>query len=84
MAAPSAADVFAFLGRPVDTDRLEHVGAHLSTVTSMVSAYTRGQGFDPLTGEPGEDLAAVIVSACARSIGNPSHTITETIGSYDV
>ena len=43
--------------------------AHLNTVTAMVKAYTRGQGF--IGDVPAADLAAVIVTSAARMLGNP-------------
>ncbi len=68
--------VAAFLGRPGDPDTIALAGEHLPIVTAMVSAYTRGQGF--LDGVPGDDLAAVVVTAVCRLLANP-----EQLG-YDV
>ncbi len=75
-------DVAAFTGRG-DLDP-GTVDAHLSTVTHMVKAYTRSRGFDATTGEPGDDLAAVIVSACARAVTNPEHTTSQQLGTFSI
>lgn len=78
------ADVADFLGRSGDTSVLALAESHLPIVTEMVRAYTRGKGFDELTGEPGEDLAAVIVSSCARLVTNPEHTRDQTTGPFSI
>ncbi|TYL55745.1 hypothetical protein FXB39_00610 [Nocardioides sp. BGMRC 2183] len=70
MPAPTAADVSAFLGKPGDAETEALATQHLPILTQQVKAYVRGNGFNDLE-HPTEDLAAVIVSACARSIGNP-------------
>lgn len=67
---PQPADVVRFLGRGGD-DVLALAREHLPVVTMFVRAYTRGNGF--VDSEPLEDLAAVIVSATARLIDNPTH-----------
>jgi hypothetical protein len=47
----------------------------------MARAYTRGHGFDD--GEPNEELAAVITTATARFIGNPTQlSRADTIGPF--
>lgn len=76
MVSPAA--VYDYLG--TETPSVVQVAAHLDAVTLAVHAYTRGNGFDPLNGEPGPDLAAVIVSAASRSVSNPTHTDGQTIG----
>lgn len=76
---PTPQDVAAFLGRPDDPTVLALAAEHLPAVTHMVKAYTRDRGFDPLGGEPGDDLAAVIVSSSARLVANPEHTIDQTV-----
>lgn len=70
MATPVAAEVLAFLGKD-ETQPTEQVDAHLSVVTEMVRAYTRGVGFDE-TGAPDAGLAAVIISSTARLVSNPT------------
>ncbi|WP_379603661.1 hypothetical protein [Quadrisphaera sp. GCM10027208] len=81
---PTAEDVAAFLGRAGDTTIVGLAGQHLPVVTAMVKAYTRDAGFDPATGEPSDDLAAVIVSSTSRACMNPSHTVEENVGPFSV
>jgi hypothetical protein len=51
----------------------------LSTVTQLANAYTRGVGFTD--GVPNADIAAVIKTAAARLISNPSQLATDnTVG----
>lgn len=78
------ADVTAFLGQGQDTTVLALAEVHLPIVTAMVRAYVRSDGFDPTTGEPADDLAAVIVSSTARLVTNPASTISETTGPFAV
>lgn len=54
--------------------------AHLNTVTAMVKAYTRGQGF--IGDVPAADLAAVIVTCAARMLGNPQLSEMTAIDDY--
>lgn len=68
----------AFLGEQVSPTQAE---AHLRNATLMVKAYTRDEGFDD-SGQPSEDLQAVIISAAARSIKNPTHVRQEGIGPF--
>lgn len=82
---PAPVDVTDFLGKdPPALDDTHQISKHLDTVTAMVKAYTRGAGFDPGTGEPGDDLALVIVSSVARLVTNPSHTVSESVGPFAV
>ncbi len=74
MVSPTA--VYDFLG--TEEPPTAQVVAHLDTITAMARTYVRGVGFDPVTGEPAADLAAVITTATARLIVNP-----EQLG-YDV
>lgn len=82
-------DVFTFLGREPGEPALgagslsvEQVTAQLGTVTAMVKAYVRGNGF---TGDvPATDLAAVIVSATARAVSNPAHAEHLAAGPFTV
>lgn len=64
---PTAHDVAAYLGRDVDDMFIEITEAHLPVVTQMIRAYTRDRGFDATTGDPRVDVAAVILSVCART-----------------
>ncbi len=50
--------------------------------TTMVKSYTRGVGFDPVTGEPSSDLGAVILLVASRLYSNPEGMRSENIGSY--
>lgn len=81
--APTATDVLAWLGitpgGPGQDD--EQIEAHLLTATAMVKAYTRDGGFDE-SGEPADDIAAVIISCAARSYRNPSVDRTQTVGPF--
>lgn len=81
---PTPADVAAFLGRPGDTATGELATAHLPAVTAMVKAYTRDRGFDPITGEPGDDIAAVIISSTARAVANPEHNVSVDMGTFSI
>lgn len=78
---PTVADLEAFLGAEdaLDVSNAERV---LATVEQMVRAYTRDAGF--IDGEPGDDIAAVIVSAAARLIGNPTNDQYTQTGPFSV
>lgn len=74
--------VAAFLGRPGDPDVLSLAGEHLPLVASFVRAYTRGNGF---TGQQATDeLCAVIVTATARLVNNPTGDTLQTAGPFTV
>jgi hypothetical protein len=84
---PVGTDVIAFLGWPTDAAINAQATQHVGMVTAAVRAYTRGRGF-AITGQVPEELAAVIVSATARSLSNPAQSrrieagsLTETPGS---
>lgn len=64
-------DVADFLGKSGDGATAALAGEHVSIITAMARSYTRGRGFDPETGDPAEDVAAVIVTATARLLSNP-------------
>lgn len=71
-----------FLGRGDDTELVAMAGQHVAIVRAMVKAYTRDRGFtDDL---PGDDLAAVIVSACARLVANPEHNVMVALGTFTI
>lgn len=76
-------DVTNFLGR-ADVETLGLAREHLPIVTAMVRRYVQGTGFDPLTGEPDDDLAAVIVSSTARLVPNPQQDKQHTVGPFSV
>lgn len=69
---PTPQDVAAFLGQGDDDTVLALAGESLPIITAMAQAYTRGNGFT--TGEPNEEIAAVITTATARLMGNPDQT----------
>lgn len=67
MPAPTYLELAALLGRTVES---EQGSAVLQVITAMAKAYTRDQGFT--NGEPNEDIRAVILTAAARLLSNPS------------
>ena len=75
-----AGAVAAFLGQPDDTQLVALAGEHVKAITAMAKAYTRDRGFAPQSGEPNDDIAAVIVTATARMVANPEQ-IAYTAGS---
>ena len=76
----TAEQVLAFAGYPTsDTALVQLVNSHLPIVTAQVWAYTRGRGFTTPTA-PATPLAAVIVSACARSAANPTGVESTQLG----
>lgn len=79
---PNALDVTAFLGRSGDAATEARADAHLPIVAEMVRAYTRDKGFT--ADVPGDDLAAVIISATARLVANPEHTVEQTTGPFSI
>ncbi|MGB3303723.1 MAG: hypothetical protein WBA98_13635 [Gordonia sp. (in: high G+C Gram-positive bacteria)] len=80
MAAPTGADIAAFLGQGDDTTLVALAGQHVTIVTAMARAYTRSEGFtDDI---PAPDIAAVITTATARLVTNPEQLQSETVGSY--
>lgn len=81
MAAPSPLTVTDFLGYESPA-LIQKAEAHLPLVTEFVRAYTRDRGFDAVTGEPAPDVAAVIVSATARLVENPTHTTFTQVGPF--
>jgi len=68
---PQLVDLSELLGQAVDIEQ----GS-----SQLASAYTRGVGFTS-AGVPNADIAAVILTAAARLIANPSQLLTdETVG----
>jgi hypothetical protein len=75
MPAVFPADVDALTSKEGDTELA------IPIITAMARAYTRGHGFDD--GEPNEEVAAVITTATARFIGNPTQlSRADTIGPF--
>lgn len=64
-------DVAAFLGQGDNPELVALAEEHALIVTAMARAYNRDRGFDPLTGDPEDDVAAVITTATARLVANP-------------
>lgn len=64
-------DVAAFLGQGDNPQLVALAGEHAGIVAAMARACTRGRGFDPLYGDPEDDVAAVITTATARLVSNP-------------
>ena len=81
MAAYTAADLAAHLQTDVDTATATLA---LKVATDVVRTYTRGEGFNILTGAPGDDLAAVVLTSAARIYVNPTHNQQETVDDYTV
>lgn len=65
-------DVADFIGQGDDQSVVALAGQHLQIITAMAQAYTRGNGFED--GHPNDDVAAVLVTATARLMGNPDQT----------
>lgn len=76
---PNGADVASFLGQGDNPELVALAEEHVVIVSRMVHAYTRGNGFNTVTQEPGEDLAAVIITATARLVANPEQ-LRHTVG----
>jgi hypothetical protein len=81
MATVTGSDVAAFLGRASDTTLAALAGESVTSITAMVRAYTRGEGFTDA--EPNDELAAVITTASARLCANPEQAITD-VGSVSI
>lgn len=66
--AVEAEQVAAFLGNPEDAAILATASQAIPIVTTMVKAYVRGGEY----WEANDELEAVIVTASARMVSNPS------------
>lgn len=75
-------DVADFLGRGTDTELVALADVHVTHMTNLVRAYTRGQGFT--ADVPAADLDSVIVTSAARLVSNPEGVQSETVGAYSV
>lgn len=73
---PTGADVAAFLGQGDNQGLVALAQGHVDVLTAMARAYTRDNGFDEF-GEPNEELVAVITTAAARLVSNPSQLASE-------
>lgn len=89
--APGGHSVLVFLGWPEDPALRKQADHHAETVARMARAYTRGNGFQsvpghnvgPLLVDVEEDVAAVIVTAAARLLPNPSQGKRIESGSFN-
>lgn len=80
MSAPTYTDLGALLGRSVTEVQGNAV---IQVVTSMVNAYTRGEGFT--SGVPNDELRAVVLTAAARLLAHPRQLgMAETVGPESV
>lgn len=73
-------DVATFLQVPFDdTEWMIAIDSALAAVKGLASGYTRGQGFqaDPLLED---DLAAVVLTASARLVGNTEQAVRDQAG----
>lgn len=70
--------MLAFAGIESSPELIALVEAHFPIVQAQVYAYTRGRGF--IGDKPTPPLAAVIVSATARSASNPTGTESTQLG----
>ncbi|GFG94277.1 hypothetical protein [Mycobacterium timonense] len=66
---PTIGELCTFLDTQLTGD-VGHVQSVMAVIASMVSAYTRGAGFDD--GNPNDELASVILLATARLLKNIS------------
>lgn len=83
MATVTGQDLADFLGQGDDTQLVALAGEHVTLVTAMARAYTRGGGFDPNDG-PNDEVAAVITTASARLVTNPEQNKREQLHDYSV
>lgn len=79
MPAVDPADVVALTE---SDDRQAVAELAVPLLTELARAYTRGNGFAG-NGEPNAEIAAVITTASARFLGNPTQTSSaETVGPF--
>jgi len=79
---PTGADVVAYLGWPDDYDVLPQADTHAASVALTARAYTRRRGFSEDGTEAEDDICAVILSAAARSLNNPSQDRSVEAGGF--
>lgn len=79
---PSPSDLLASIGWASTASNLALAQAQLDLVVEFVRSFTRGAGFDPDSGATFivPDLKAVILSAAARAIANPTQAKRLEIG----
>jgi hypothetical protein len=76
---PTGQQVADYLGRADSVELVVRAEQYVDLVTEFVRAYTRDRGFD-LSGQPSTDIAAVILTATARLLENPTNTRQESVG----
>jgi hypothetical protein len=84
---PTGADVAGFLGRGSDTAFVALCDIHAPLVAAFVRSYVRGVGFEDPTDPDSDledDLRAVIITATARLVVNPTQVEMEAADSYSV
>lgn len=81
MAAYTPADLAAHLQTDVDTATAVLA---LKVAGDLARTYTRGAGFDPVTGVPGDDVAGVVLMAAGRLYVNPGHDASQQAGPFAV
>jgi len=69
----------SYLQRDLDASS---AGTARDLATAMVKSYTRGVGFDLVTGDPSADLGAVTLLVASRLYSNPEGMRSENIGAY--
>lgn len=82
-ALPAGIDVARFLGREDDPALVKLAGEHVPLVSVFVRGYTRRNGFSIDGEEVVDDLRAVIITATARLVANPSQVARESIDGYE-
>ncbi|WP_199255620.1 hypothetical protein [Mycolicibacterium mengxianglii] len=76
---PTAETLSALSGLTIGADEAT---AAVAVVTALAKSYTRAQGFD--ADGPSEDLEAVITTATLRLLTNPTGTMSESMGGFQV
>lgn len=75
--------VSEYIGKGDAGPTITQILGRLPVLVAFVKAHTRGAGFDS-DGNPVNELRAVIVSACARSLAKPDAVQNETTGPFSV
>ncbi|MCW2783476.1 MAG: hypothetical protein JWR35_3927 [Marmoricola sp.] len=84
---PTGADVLGFLGWASDAEISAQADRHVYFAMQAVAAYVRGRGFyaqgtdGPTKAE--DPICAVIISAAARSVNNPTLDTRVEVGTYN-
>jgi hypothetical protein len=83
----TAADVTAFLGRSEEPALVTLASEHVGVMAEMVNAYVRGHGPTRTGLGLGElsfpaDLRAVVITATARLVNNPTQLESEAADGY--